>query len=150
MQEYLTIRGGAEPPHHWCARTTGADTGGHGALTSGVEIFIGYILNLVDVFLVDAKFLEYGLAQFLGHGLGVDIEDGSAHDDGLMEETFGLGHAHQCAYFTATAGFAKNCDIIGVASELGDVVAYPFEGLYGIEHTDIARVLVFLTTGGEI
>ena len=52
--------------------------------------------------LVDAQFFEYGLAEFLGHRLRVDIEDGAAHDDGLVEEPLGLRHTHERAYLTAT------------------------------------------------
>ena len=89
------------------------------------------------MFLIDTQFLQHGLAQFLGHLLRIHIENGTAHDNGLVEESFGLGHTHQCTHLTAATRFAEDGDIIGVASELSDIVAYPFQGLYSIEHTYI-------------
>ena len=87
---------------------------------------------------VDTQFLQHGLAQFLCHLLGVYIEDGATHDDGLVEESFGLGHAHQRAHLAATARLTEDSHIIGVAAKVSDIVAHPLEGLHRVEHTHIA------------
>ena len=102
LQEHLTIRGGSEAPHHRGARPTGANTGSHRTLTSCIEVFIRYIFDFVDSFFVKSQFLQHGLTQLLCHRLGVDIEDGTTHDDSLVEESLGLRHAHQRTHLAAT------------------------------------------------
>ena len=80
----------------------------------------------------------------------VDIENGTTHDDGLMEEIFSCRHTHQRTYLSTTTRLSEDSDIRGIASEVSDVVAYPFECLYDIEHTHIARIFVFIRDCREI
>ena len=138
LQQGLAIGCRSEAPHHRGARLTGANTGCHGPLTCVIELLIGDILDTIDILFADAEFAEYGLAELLGHVVGVDIEDGAAHDDSLVEESAGLGHAHQGAYLATTTRLAEDSHVLGVTTKLGNVVAHPLQGLHYIEHADIA------------
>ena len=92
---------------------------------------------------VNVQFLQHGLAQLLGHSLRVDIQDGTAHDDGLVEQSFGLRHAEQGAHLSAAARLTENSDVCRVAAKLPDVFLNPFQRLYHVEHAHVAGVLVF-------
>ena len=142
LQKYITIRRGTKSPHHGSTWPTGADTGCHSLLAGGIEFLVGHILYLFHILLVNAQLLEYSLAQCLAHGLGVHVQDRTAHDNRLVEKPFGRRHAEQGTHLAATARFTKDGHIIGVAAKLLDVVVHPLQRLHHIKHTHIARVLV--------
>ena len=90
------------------------------------------------------------IVQALQFVKGGADEDGAAHYNGLMEETMGRRHTHECTNLSSSTRFTKDSDIRGGATEMGDVVADPFEGLHYIEHTHITRVSVVGTDGREV
>ena len=54
-----------------------------------------------------------------------------------MKEAGRGGHAHECGDFGAAAGLAVDHHIVGIAAEIGDIVADPFEGGDEVGHADV-------------
>ena len=150
LQQCLSIGCRSEAPHHRCSRLAGADAGGHRTLTGGIERVVGNLVDVLDMLGVDVQLLQHSLTQFLGHLLGVHIEDGTAHDDGFVEQSLGLRHAKQRAHLATPARFTEDGDIRGVAAKLTDVLLHPLQGLHHVEHAHIAGILVFRATSREI
>ena len=67
-----------------------------------------------------------------------------------MKQAFGGGHHHQSANFSTAAGLAEDGDVDGIAAEICDVVAHPFERGDKVEHSKIRRAGIGLAVGGEV
>ena len=150
LEQHFAVRRGAEAPHHRRTRGPGADAGGHGLLAGRDKLAVRHVLHLVHLVRAETQLLHHRAAELLGHGLGVDVEDRTAHDDGLVEQALGGGHAHQCADLAAASGLAEDRDIGRVTAERLDIVPDPLQCLHDVEHADHSGVFVFLAERGEI
>ena len=63
-----------------------------------------------------------------------------------MEEPLRGRHREQRSHFAAAAGLAEDRDGVGIAAELGDVLANPFESVQDVEHAHVARLRKLRTT----
>ena len=57
-----------------------------------------------------------------------------------MKQALGRRHCQQRAYFSRTARLAEDRDIVWIASEVGDIVAHPFQGCHHVQHAYVAGI----------
>ena len=108
LQQHLTVGCRTEAPHHrgtWPARSY---AGCHGPLSSLVQFLVGNVLDAVHLLFADAQLFQHRLTQGLRHLVVVDVKNGAAHDDSLMEQSLCLGHAHQRADLAASARLTEH------------------------------------------
>ena len=144
LQQRLAIGCRTKAPHHRRAWFASANAGSHRTLASSIEGVVRNPIDVLNMFGIDVQLFQHSLTQLLSHLFGIHIEDGTAHDDGLMEESLGLRHAKQRAYLASPTRLTEDGDIRGVATKLTDVLLHPLQGLHYVEHAHITGILVFV------
>ncbi len=59
-----------------------------------------------------------------------------------MDQARGRRHTKQRGHLGTAAGLPVDHDAVGVAAEVGDVLAHPFERIDQVRHADVGGVLV--------
>ncbi len=116
------------------------------------ELGRGHLFKALGFTLRYVQVLEY-LQHQLPALNGVLVPAGThnpGHDDGLVEETVGLGYLAQHGNLGAAAGLAEDGDVLRVAAEVRYIVPHPAQGLHQVGHAHVHGVLVFLAEGGHI
>ncbi len=150
LKQHFAVGRGAEAPHHRRTRRPGADAGGHGPLARRHQLAVRHVGQLVQLVRADPQLIHDRAAELLGHRFGIDIEDGAAHNDGLVEQAPGGRHAHQGADLAASARLAEDGDVVRVAAESLDIVPDPFQRLHDVQHPHHPGVLVLFAEGGQV
>ena len=94
--------------------------------------------EFVELPRADIERLQNRLRQALGVARVADVQQRSALDDRLVEETLGGRHGHQGRDFCAPAGLAENRDVAWIAAEGCDVVAHPLERRHQVQLAGVA------------
>ncbi len=89
--------------------------------------------------------IDFQLAEYLGSDflriLRIDRpHTRSALDNRLMEQAAGRRHRQQRRDLRASTGLAENRDIVGIATEFGDVARDPSQGLHEVQHPRVAGI----------
>ncbi len=103
----------------------------------------GDVAQFHEAFPGEAHAVQQRFRRFCG-GLALAHADrGTALNPGAMKQALGRWHGLECARFRATARLAEYHDGVGIAAEIFDVVADPFEGGDKVEHPRDAGLGVF-------
>ena len=132
----MTGKAGAEEARAWRVDL------GDGRVAGGDQARPVHLLERTDVVCREAEVLHHDacdLALLLARG---DVAATAGLRRGAMDEARGRRHAEQRGDLGAAAGLPVDHDAIGVAAEVGDILAHPLERVDQVRHANVDGVLV--------
>jgi hypothetical protein len=108
----------------------------HGAL----DVLYRQRQDLIDAAAVETQRLDHRPRGFGGLLGGRHLDQRPALHDGAVEEALRPIHGHQQRDFASAAALAEYQHIARIATELGDVVAHPFERQHQVENAGGAGI----------
>ena len=84
---------------------------------------------------------------------GLGLSDGhyrSALDGSFVEKAFGRRGGKQDVDFSATSRLSEYHHVVGITTEVADILLHPFQGHDHIHDARDSRIFVFLSEGGQV